>query len=94
MFCKNCGKEIDNAAAICVHCGVATNNSAAGMDSGSFGWGLLGCCIPLVGLILYLVWKDTKPKSSKSAGVGALIGVAPIILLYILIFVVGVSSGF
>ena len=25
MFCKNCGKEIDDKAAICVHCGVKTN---------------------------------------------------------------------
>ena len=24
MFCKNCGKEIDDKAAICVYCGVAT----------------------------------------------------------------------
>ena len=27
MFCKNCGKEIDDKAAVCVHCGVTTNNS-------------------------------------------------------------------
>lgn len=26
MFCKNCGKEIDDKAAICVHCGVAVSN--------------------------------------------------------------------
>ncbi len=25
MYCKNCGKEIDNNAAICVNCGYATN---------------------------------------------------------------------
>ena len=24
MFCKNCGKEIDDRAAICIYCGVAT----------------------------------------------------------------------
>ena len=24
MFCSNCGKEIDDKAAICIHCGVAT----------------------------------------------------------------------
>lgn len=24
MFCKNCGKEIDDKAAICVYCGVPT----------------------------------------------------------------------
>ena len=29
-------------------------------DSGSKGWGLLGCCFPLIGLILFLVWKDEK----------------------------------
>lgn len=27
MFCKNCGKEIDDKAAICVHCGVNIKNS-------------------------------------------------------------------
>lgn len=25
MYCSNCGKEIDDKAAICVHCGVVTN---------------------------------------------------------------------
>ena len=24
MFCKNCGKEIDDNAAVCIHCGAAT----------------------------------------------------------------------
>ncbi|MDE6850581.1 MAG: zinc-ribbon domain-containing protein, partial [Clostridia bacterium] len=24
MFCKNCGKEIDDKASICIYCGVAT----------------------------------------------------------------------
>lgn len=44
-------------------------------DSGSFGWAVLGFFIPLVGLILWLVWKDTKQKSAKMAGIGALVGV-------------------
>ena len=26
MFCSNCGKEIDEKAVVCVHCGCATNN--------------------------------------------------------------------
>ena len=26
MFCTNCGKEIDDNAVICVHCGVPTHN--------------------------------------------------------------------
>ena len=89
MFCKNCGKEIDDKAAVCVHCGVATNSV---QDNGGLGWGVLGCCIPIVGLILYLVWKDTKPKSAKSAGVGALISVGCIILFYVVMFIIGFAS--
>lgn len=26
MFCSKCGKEIDNEAVVCVHCGVPTQN--------------------------------------------------------------------
>ena len=26
MFCKNCGKEIDDSAVVCPNCGVATEN--------------------------------------------------------------------
>lgn len=42
-------------------------------DKGGFLWGLLGCCVPVAGLILFLVWKDTKPKTAKAAGMGALV---------------------
>lgn len=27
MYCSNCGKEIDDKAVICIHCGCATQNS-------------------------------------------------------------------
>lgn len=42
-------------------------------DSGSIGWGILGFLIPLAGLILFLVWKNSKPRCAKVAGIGALI---------------------
>lgn len=28
MFCRNCGSQVDNNAAICVNCGVATGNGS------------------------------------------------------------------
>lgn len=62
-------------------------------DSGSIGWGILGFCIPLVGLILFLVWKDQKPQSAKAAGMGALISVIIGVVFYILAIVVGVGSS-
>lgn len=58
------------------------------VDNGGFLWGLLGCCIPIVGLILFLVWKDTKPKTAKAAGIGALVSVCIAVVYYIIVFVV------
>ena len=52
-------------------------------DSGSFGWAVLGFFIPLVGLILWLVWKDSKPKSAKMSGIGALVGVGVSVLWWL-----------
>lgn len=26
MYCKNCGQQIDDKAAVCIHCGVATHD--------------------------------------------------------------------
>ncbi len=63
-------------------------------DNGGFLWGLLGCCIPLVGLILFLVWKDSKPRTSKAAGIGALVGVVSIVLCYILLFALGLGGAY
>lgn len=55
-------------------------------DARSGGFAALGFFFPLVGLILFLVWKDTMPLRSKSCGKGALIGV-------IVWFVVGIVFG-
>ena len=90
-FCKKCGAEIDDQAVICPKCGVQQTPEVE--DNGGFLWGMLGCCIPLVGLILFLVWKDTKPKTSKAAGIGALVGVICGIAFYVLMFMIGLSSA-
>lgn len=92
-YCKNCGNQIDDRAVICPSCGVPQNDTPAVVDNGGFGWGLLGCCIPLVGLILFLVWKDTKPKTAKAAGKGALVCVIAYVVLYLLIIVLGAIAG-
>lgn len=62
-------------------------------DKGGFLWGLLGCCIPIVGLVLFLVWKDNKPKTAKAAGIGALVSVIVSVLYYIIAIVIVGASG-
>ena len=93
-FCRNCGAQIDDQAVVCPKCGVAQGAGMSTSDNGGFLWGLLGCCIPLVGLILFLVWKDTKPKTNKAAGIGALVGVLSIVVWYIVAIVIGLGAAF
>lgn len=92
-YCKNCGRQLDDAAVICPNCGVQQETIVQNTDSGSLGWGLLGCCIPIVGLILFLVWKDQKPKNAKMAGIGALISVIAGVLIYVLAAILGIGAG-
>ena len=91
-FCKNCGAQIDDQAVVCTSCGVAQNTAPAVVDKGGFGWGLLGWCVPIVGLILFLVWKDTKPKTAKAAGIGALVSTILAVVLYIATFALGMAG--
>ena len=94
-YCRNCGAEINEYALTCPKCGAQqrSESSPAPSDEGGFLWGLLGCCIPIAGLILFLVWKDTKPNTAKAAGIGALVCVGADVLLYALAFVVGIGSA-
>lgn len=62
-------------------------------DKGGFLYGALGCCVPVVGLILFLVWKDTQPKSARAAGIGALVSVGCAVLLYALLFALGIAGA-
>lgn len=54
----------------------------------SLGIAVLCFFFPLVGLILYLVWKDTEPGKAKSAGKGALIGVIVSVALSVIVFII------
>ncbi|WP_462424089.1 hypothetical protein [Fusobacterium ulcerans] len=65
-------------------------------DRGGFAWGCLGFCIPIVGLILWLVWRDEKPKTAKAVGIGALvsaiIGAVFVVIYFIfLVFIIGMA---
>lgn len=73
-FCQNCGEQLHETQDVCLKCGASVTKKTSSNDTGSFGWGLLGFCIPIVGLILYLVWKDDQPMNAKIAGKGAIIG--------------------
>lgn len=90
-YCRNCGSPIDDKALICPKCGIpqadiSQSITTSQTDSGGFGWGVLGFFLPIVGLVLFLIWKDEKPRSAKFAGIGALISAGVGIVIAILYF--------
>lgn len=87
MFCKYCGNEITQDDNFCSSCGNKLKddliNQYDNTDSMSIGWGILGFFIPVAGLVLFLVWQNSKPNSAKAAGIGALIGLIVSVICYI-----------
>ena len=88
MYCKNCGRNIDDSAKYCINCGTRLDNNNNGIDDrSSFGFAILGFLIPIVGLIIFLIYEGKKPKRAKSAGKGALIGFITKIVLSIILVI-------
>lgn len=53
MFCKNCGKEIDDKACVCVFCGVATEQKPDVVEvKKANGLGIAGFVVALLSLWL------------------------------------------
>lgn len=93
-FCSHCGKELADAAVVCPACGCAQSgyDTSKSKDSSNAGYGVLGFCIPIVGLILWLIWKDEYPLRAKSTGTGALIGGILMVVFWIIyFFIVGAA---
>ena len=100
MYCKNCGRIVDDTSSYCNNCGARIDNKPnadASEDSLSLGFAIFGFFIPIVGLILFLIYEEKKPKRAKSAVKGALIGfITEIVLAIILVilYVVFAASLF
>ena len=62
----------------------ANQNYVNSNDSPSMGLAVLSFLFPVVGLILFIVWKDGFPLKAKSCGKGALIGVIVEVLVAVL----------
>ena len=90
MYCKYCGRIIDDDSKYCVNCGNNMQNDNSGTvsdDAPSKGFAILGFFVPIIGLILYLIYERKQPKRAKSAGKGALIGFITKIVVYIVIVI-------
>ena len=104
-FCTNCGKQIDDNAIFCPHCGTRTNgDSASYTDNGGFGgFGGFNPYGPFsspyhtypvydqresklisvisflswqIGLILWIVFRSSRPGKARSAAKGLCAGIS------------------
>ena len=70
MFCKNCGKEIDDKAAVCVHCGVAvTNETSSRTNTLAIVGFVLSFLVPVAGLVCSILARG-KCRESGEGGEG------------------------
>ncbi len=106
MFCSKCGKSIPDDVIFCPECGNTTNQQSMGNTQNTYNNGqpivnddpntlanIASCCFPIVGLVLYLVWKDTKPKSSSAVCKWAIGGVVAFVLIYVICIILGVAGS-
>lgn len=95
-FCSNCGREIADKAVVCPRCGVAVPKSPSDSDSPSFGFAFLSFLIPIVGIILWALWRDTTPLRARSALRGTIVGViigAVLVIAYFALIIGLVTYG-
>lgn len=60
----------------------------------SIGWGVLGFFIPLVGLILFIIWKNDRPSDARYAGFGALLCVFFSVIFAVIAVIAGGAGMF
>ena len=95
MFCGKCGKEVNDEAVVCIHCGCALKEEKSSAPQSTEGAGCflsgLSFFFPLLGLILYFAWKDSKPKAAKDCGKAALWGFIIGIIFAVIFPIIGVA---
>jgi len=61
-------------------------------DSSSIGFAVLSFFFPVVGLILYLVWRENLPLRARSSGRGAIIGAIVNVVIVIISVIVQIAA--
>ncbi len=95
MYCSQCGSKVDDNALFCPYCGARLvprqANPLQVQEEGCIAWSILGFFLPLVGVILYIMWIETRPNTAKSVGKGIMSFVVVMFLLIIIFLVAGIN---
>lgn len=90
MICKKCGSQLEDNADICYKCGekISKEPILPNNQTSSWLWFVFGLFLPIIGVILYIKWRFTKPSRAQKLWVGALIGLGVLLVIYIILVVI------
>lgn len=90
MFCRYCGRQIEDSSLFCTYCGKKLYTASADQhgtntteqkdtmqykhDENSIGLNVISFFVPIAGLIMYCVFENKYPVRSHGCGKWALIG--------------------
>ena len=86
MYCRHCGKVVQEDMQYCPNCGYPIQNSPYvyhETDAPSFLFALISFFTPLAGLVLYIIWRKDFPQKAKSCMNGMISGIIAEILVTI-----------
>ena len=95
QFCTGCGNQLQPNQEFCTQCGVPQsqipgqgnvnpqNVNQVQTQGVQWGWAVLGFFIPIVGWILWGVWKNTKPETARACGIAGCIGFVVNLLIFL-----------
>lgn len=95
--CSQCGTNLHNLSNNINANNTNTTNTVTVNDNDKANiWiNLLSlCCFPILGIIMYFVWKDSQPKAAKSALIFGIVGICLSVVVGILSFILGIAIGF
>ena len=102
MFCKNCGKEVDDRAVVCPNCGVQlaemdSNKSSNETCTMAIVGFILSFFVSIAGLICSIIgYKKCKEENLNGKGLaiaGIIISVASMVLVVILYVIVIIGTA-
>lgn len=96
MYCKRCGKYVPEGKKVCPFCGESDLSIFAPMDKSSndctsLGYAILSFFLPLVGLTLYIVWKEFYPMRASSCAKGVIASILATVIVAMFATLITVS---
>lgn len=103
-YCPECNELIPQTDdAVCPSCGHVmkkgpqpdnqhTHQSDVPLEDFTFLWAVFGFLLPILGLLAYFLFRDTRPISADRAKQGAIIGLIILIPAFIFFIVVGIVA--